>query len=135
MTLANRLCRCAIFLTLMGMVAKASAEEPVNVYGDPQIAYKWQAELAGPTRKCHVPSRIFFVVGDAIINGKITFEGMNYFPKGRFENSFAVALSLVRFYGDPRPLVSVEAQGDATWSGTWMSNRKGCSGKARISER
>lgn len=99
------------------------------------VGYFWLAELAGPTQKCRVPNRIRFVVADAIIGGGIKFAQKAYFPKGRFEDSFDVELSLVRFYGDPRPLVSLAAKANGTWNGKWTSQKKNCTGKVRVKPR
>jgi hypothetical protein len=99
------------------------------------IAYLWQAELRGPTQKCNVPQRVKFVVADAIISGKIQFGKTTYVPNGRLEDSRAIELSLIRFYDDKRPLVTLIANADGTWNGTWTSRKKGCTGKVRVTPR
>jgi hypothetical protein len=96
------------------------------------IGYLWQAELAGPTQKCRVPARILFVVADAIVGGKIKYGKTTYVPKGRVEDNRDAVLSLIRFYDDPKPLVSLTAKADGTWNGIWTSQKKGCTGKARL---
>jgi hypothetical protein len=94
--------------------------------------YFWQAELSGPTRKCNVPSKVKFVVADAIISGKVNFRQNTYFPKGRLEDNKAVELSLIRFYGDQKPLLELTATADGSWTGTWTSREERCAGKARV---
>ncbi len=96
------------------------------------IGYKWSVDLKGPTEKCKVPKRINFVVSDAIIGGEIMFAGVTYFPQGRFEDSRQVELSLVRFYGDKKPLLSLTTSADGNWNGTWTSQKQGCSGQLRV---
>jgi hypothetical protein len=99
---------------------------------NPDIGYLWRAELNGPTQKCNVPQQIKFVLADAIVNGQIQFEKTTYFPKGRLEDSRAMELSLIRFYNDKKPLVTLTAKADGTWNGTWTSSKKGCTGKVRV---
>jgi hypothetical protein len=102
---------------------------------DADIAYLWQAELIGPTEKCNVPKQIKFTVADAIIKGKIQLGKTTYFPQGRLEDSRDMELSLIRFYHDKRPLVTLAAKADGTWNGIWKSQKKNCTGKARVMPR
>jgi hypothetical protein len=102
---------------------------------DADIAYLWQAELMGPTQKCNVPKRIKFTVADAIIKGKIQLGKTTYFPQGRLEDSLDMELSLIRFYGDKRPLVTLAAKADGRWNGIWTSQKNECGGNVRVSPR
>jgi hypothetical protein len=97
-----------------------------------EIGYLWQAELNGPTQRCNVPKQIKFVVADAIIGGEIRFGKIAYFPRGRLEDTKDVEFSLIRFYDDKRPLITVSAKADGAWNGMWTSRAKGCAGKARV---
>jgi hypothetical protein len=92
--------------------------------------YKWRVELSGPTQQCKVPAQFVFVVADAVIKGKVTFQNKTYWPQGRMEDSFDTELELIRFYGDPKPLVSIKA--NHTGVGSWKAHQHNCMGIARV---
>jgi hypothetical protein len=92
----------------------------------------WRVELAGPTERCRVPKKFLFVVGDAIIGGKIKFRGKIYVPSGRIEDTLEASVELIRFYQNPKPLVTAIGKADGQWTGRWTSPRKNCSGAARF---
>jgi hypothetical protein len=124
-------------MKFMKLVLLSVALLPVhNVIGVAQenadIAYLWQAELMGPTQKCDIPKRIKSVVADAIIKGKISLGNKIYFPQGRLEDSRDMELSLIRFYDDKTPLLTLSAKADGTWNGIWTAKGKDCTGKVRV---
>jgi hypothetical protein len=96
------------------------------------MGYKWRAELGGPAKRCRVPESILFVVGDAIIEGKIIFQRRTYYPRGRLEDNLDTGFSLVRRSDDPKPLVTVTAKAGGGWNGKWTSPGNACTGAARI---
>jgi len=95
--------------------------------------YRWRVELFGPTERCRVPARIPFSVADAIIGGRVLFNGRVYWPRGRMEDDGRIALTLIRTSVDRRPLVHVE--GAAGGPGRWSAALPGCAGAARIMPR
>jgi hypothetical protein len=95
----------------------------------------WVAELRGPVQRCQVPQRILFIADDAIISGEITFRGKTYYPRGRLEDTLETEFALVTRYGDPKPLVVIEAEADGSWGGNWNAAGKGCAGRVRIVRR
>jgi hypothetical protein len=97
--------------------------------------FRWVAELRGPTARCGVPGRVPFVMGDAIINGKVVVRGVAYTPTGRLEQTGDVAFSLARRYADPRPLLTVAGRADSAWSSRWTAPGNDCRGEARVSPR
>jgi hypothetical protein len=119
---------------LWAILAIAAIAAPAGAL-DSDPGYRWQAELDGPVRRCGVPKRILFVMADAIVGGKIRFEGVTYIPRGRIETTLETKIALVRFHGDPKPLVSIAGRADGTWTGSWTSPRSNCTGRARISVR
>jgi hypothetical protein len=114
------------FLSLL-LTTSAQAQDSPNL-----PSANWRVELVGPTERCRVPKQFLFVVGDAIIGGKISFRGKTYVPKGRIEATLEASVELIRFYQDPKPLVTVVGKADGQWTGKWTSLRKDCSGAARF---
>jgi hypothetical protein len=120
--------RCVLALAMLFPTHLATAASRI----DSAVGYLWQAELTGPTQKCKIPSRIRFAAADAIITGEIKIGRKLYFPKGRLEDNRNVVISLIRFYGDEEPLLSLNAMADGTWNGRWTTLDKGCAGKVRV---
>jgi hypothetical protein len=114
-------------LVSLMMASAAHAQDVPNLPSD-----RWRVELAGPTERCRVPRQFLFVVGDAIIDGKIRFLGKTYVPNGRIEDNLEADVELIRFYQDPKPLVTVKGKADGLWTSKWTSLRKNCSGVARF---
>jgi hypothetical protein len=112
------------------MASAAHAQDVPNLPSD-----RWRVELAGPTVRCRVPKQFLFVVGDAIIDGKISFRGKTYVPKGRIEDTLEASVELIRFYQDSKPLVTVSGKADGLWTSKWTSLRTNCSGVARFVSR
>jgi hypothetical protein len=124
------------FLFIAGTITlflfnSVTAQTLEQTYSTPALpGYKWRVELSGPTKHCKVPAQFVFVVADAVIKGKVTFQNKTYWPQGRMEDSFDTELELIRFYGDPKPLVSIKA--NHTGVGSWKAHQHNCMGIARV---